>query len=239
VPADHHVLRLQVAMDDAALVGVGDGPRDVGEDLEEPEEGELGRGLPMAGARLADHLGEGPPPDELHGEDEPPVVVEPDLVDGDDPRMLELGGRLGLLDEPLGALAVRARPLERHLHRHLAAQVAVERAEDDPHPASTDLIADDVATDGAPALLGALDRLARQLDAHGDAEGRRVHDRIGAVPARSRRTASVDGAHGGGPGVVIAMIPAPAAARTAGARARLECGSRRRRGGNRARISIH
>ncbi len=180
VAPDHDVLRLEIAVDDAALVGVVDGPADLDEDLEEPEPRELPRGLGIAGVDLLDDPRERPAADELHREEEAGVVGEADLVDGHDPGVLELRGRLGLLDEPVGDLPVGAELAEEGLHGDVAAQVAVEGAVDDPHAAAPDLLLDEVAPGRTPpgGRAGRGPLVSGKLDAHGDAEGGSVGRRL-------------------------------------------------------------
>ncbi len=180
--SEHDVLRLQVPVEDAASVRVGDRAADVGQDLEEAEKRELGP-VPGIGAGRVQHLGQRAAPDELHREEEPALGREADLVDGDDPGVLKLGGRLRLLDEALGDLARRAAPAAaQDLHGHVAPEVAVERPVDHPHPAAPDLRLDEVAAGGAEGVsVAALDVAPRLALVRGR-----------ALRARDRRRARRD-----------------------------------------------
>jgi hypothetical protein len=89
----HDVLRLDVAVDHPLSVRVGQGPRQLADPAGRPPE--------VAGALLLlDHLGQRPPRNELRGD----VVVlagAAALEDGDDVRVVEVGRRLALAEEPL------------------------------------------------------------------------------------------------------------------------------------------
>ncbi len=121
VGADHDVLGLEVAVDDAALVCEEDRAGDLDEHLEEPEERELAHGLRLARPHIPHDLGERSPADELHREEEAPLVVEADLVDRNDSRVLELGRGLRLLDEARRELLVDPEVVEEDLHGDPAA----------------------------------------------------------------------------------------------------------------------
>ena len=89
-------------MDHAAGVGVG---HRLGHLLEDRQS----RGRSSAGAgRSREDLGEGAALDQLHGEVGPAVGEGAQLVDRDDPRVLELAGDLRLLDEPADQVGVVA-----------------------------------------------------------------------------------------------------------------------------------
>ena len=77
-----HVLRLDVAVDHAAGVSMGEGVRECQADLGDPPVGEIAAG---------DQLGEGLAVDEL-GDQVESVVLDVGLVQGDDRRMGQAGG---------------------------------------------------------------------------------------------------------------------------------------------------
>ena len=131
--ADHHVRRLQVAVDHAPGVGIGHRLADLLEDRQEPR--------PVVRRVLAglQQRGQGAALDQLHGEVEPAVGEPAQLVDRDDPRVLELAADLRLLDEPADHLGVVAVLLQQHLDGQVAAEVDVAALEDRPHAAAGDL----------------------------------------------------------------------------------------------------
>ena len=101
---DQHVARLEIAVEDAAAVGVGHGVRrvdDVGEQRQPVHERRL----------LDEDVGQAPPVHELHGIERLARRPLPRLVERDDGRVLELGGDHHL---PHEALAVRSRGVEAH-----------------------------------------------------------------------------------------------------------------------------
>ena len=121
--------RLQVAVQDALRVGVLDRP---GDDRDEP--GGLARRQRAVGAHL---LRERLPADELHAEVRLPAD-RADLVDGDDVRVLEPRGGLGLGAEP-GAVRVGGEVrFADHLQRDDAVQALLPGLVDDAHAAAAE-----------------------------------------------------------------------------------------------------
>ncbi len=150
VVAEHHVLGLQVPVDDAARVGEGHGVADAQQDLQvlaQPEP--VHRLLPGA----AD--------DALHGVEGAPLGILLQRVDGDDVGMVEVAGDDGLRGErPCGRLGppVAAQRLE----GHLPVEVPVERPVDHAHaPPADDL--QHIVADGIDAGLGGQLRARRVL----------------------------------------------------------------------------
>ena len=126
-------------MDDAASMGVGHRLADLFEDPEESGP------LLVRGPAFVQQGRQGAALDQLHGEIGPAVTQRSQLVDRDDPRVLELAADPGLLDEApdqLGAVAVF---LQQHLDGQVAAEVPVPSPEDRPHAAAGDL-AEDLVT---------------------------------------------------------------------------------------------
>jgi hypothetical protein len=76
----------------------------------------------------------------FHGVKWLPVLVDAQLVDGDDARVFELRGHAGLSDET--AEVGRAGAIEHHFHGHPALGGRVLRLEDRAHPAPCDDLAD-------------------------------------------------------------------------------------------------
>ncbi len=131
--AHHDVRGLQVTVEHALAVRVGDGLTHRFEDREQPP-AVVGRRLP-----LLEERGERAALDELHREVRRVVGHQPELVHGHDARVLELSADLSLFDEalddcgPLGELAVE------HLGRDVASEIRVVSLEDHAHAAARDL----------------------------------------------------------------------------------------------------
>src|SRR5262249_28126190 len=117
VGVEQDVRRLQVAMQDAALMRVVDGPRDGGHDFRCPPL------PPLAEARTlsADHFRQAAAFYQSHGEVRLSVFVA-DLVDGDDLRVVETGGRLGFGAETARVTGRGKAALPDHLQRDEAVQ---------------------------------------------------------------------------------------------------------------------
>jgi hypothetical protein len=120
----HQVRRLEVAVDDAALVGVVHGPGGVADGG-----GVVGGGELRARQRLAAH--------ELHREVRAPARLS-DLVDRDDVGMRERRGGLGFAQEALEVLGVVG---VEELERDVAAEVALPRLIDRSEAAAAELAA--------------------------------------------------------------------------------------------------
>ncbi len=123
--ADHDVGRLQVAVDHAAGVGVGDG---LGDGLEDRQE--AGPVVVGAVARSSSNSRQGVALDQLHGEEGPEVGEGAQLVDRHDAGVLELAADLGLLDEAADHVGVVAEVVAQDLERDVAAEVGVAALED-------------------------------------------------------------------------------------------------------------
>ena len=93
--SDHHVLGLDVAVDDAAAVRVRDRVADVQEDVQHPVEGVAVVGQAR---RVPQHIEQRLPANQPHREARA-AADHRQLVNRDDVRVLELGGDLGLLEE--------------------------------------------------------------------------------------------------------------------------------------------
>ena len=104
VAAQHHVFRFQVAMDDAARMGVADRLTDLRERLEQlPLQLEpVGGPASTATMKFGDGVAKRLPAQEAHGVERLVVFLAScQLVDRNDVGMLELAGDLRFLQEPV------------------------------------------------------------------------------------------------------------------------------------------
>src|SRR5690606_13926224 len=97
--SDHDVRRLEITVDDAARVGVVDALAHLEKDIEQTPEAELGERLGIARLSLLEDRLERLTAYELHREVGAPIGIDAEIVDGDDVRVLELGGDLRLFHE--------------------------------------------------------------------------------------------------------------------------------------------
>jgi hypothetical protein len=137
--AHHDVGGLQVAVNDAASVGVGNRQADLFEDGEES---------PPAACRvrpLLQQRGERAALYELHGEVRPTVGLHAHPIHGNDAGVLQLAADLGLLHEPLQHLGVLGVLLAQHLEGDVAREIAVPALQHDADAAARDLAEDLVA----------------------------------------------------------------------------------------------
>jgi hypothetical protein len=170
--ADHDVFRFEVAVDNALAVGEGDGVAHLQEDLKALRGGEAGGGGIVAVGDAVDEGLEGFASHELHGEVDPAVRVQAQLVDGHDVGVLELAGDLGLLDEPFDPFGILL--AEDHLHGHGTPDVVVHGLEDGAHAA-----AGDFPQGGVPFARGFLPVHVRRFLGFGVVHGPSpVHDAI-------------------------------------------------------------
>lgn len=129
--AEHHVLRLEIAVDDAVGMSEGDRFADAQENAQQ-----LGR-------RSLQFI-ETPPAHELHGVPEAPIRQQPDVVQRHDPGMFEPGDGPGLGAHPLDGI-LGSQLAGQHLDGNAAVQLDVLRFIDDAHPAASELVLDAVA----------------------------------------------------------------------------------------------
>ena len=182
--ADHDVARLEVAVDNPAIMGEGRRIEHRQVDVQEIAKtlhrligflatGRLDRRLNFAAPQAAKDLGEAAAAHQLHGNEQPPVRIDAEIVDRDDIGMFELAGDLGFFDETFAlTLAV---VLEQDLHRHIAPNVAVDRAQDHAHAAAGDLAGDHIFFTARPLSQDLVDgacRLTRLLVAVGRGRAR-------------------------------------------------------------------
>ena len=139
VGADHHVVGLEVAVDQAGGVGRRDAEGDV---LQHAQD------LGPAARALAGPRGQRLSGDELH-RDPHTRAVGANVVDRDDVRVRQAGERLGLAEQPRVAVAALAR--EDELEGDLAVELRVVSGVDDTHAAGADPAEHDVTADHGAA----------------------------------------------------------------------------------------
>ena len=128
VAGQEQVLRLEVAVDDAALVRRRQAARHRGGDLRRPPRRQRPAGEPRPQGLALQQLGH-----QIRR-----AVVAADVVHGEDGGVVERrdGARLGL--EAAQAVGAGRQVRRQHLDRDLAAEPLVARAVDDPHAAGPD-----------------------------------------------------------------------------------------------------
>ncbi len=142
VAAENQVGRLDVAVDDAVLVGEGEAAADLDDQLDALARVERSAPPDQLGQRLAR--------DVLHG-DERLAVVLADVVDGDDVRVLQPRRQPRLALEALADVGVVD---AQHLDRDEAIDGRVEGQEQRAHAALAEALADAIAIDGLGQLHG-------------------------------------------------------------------------------------
>ena len=133
---DHHVLGLQVAVDDAVGVGLGDRGADLSADARDALEVEV----PL----FAHELPEVAPFEVLHHEVHQPLAPA-EVEDLHRVRVTEPRGGLGLALEAADGVAIPRELAVQELHRHQLADVDVLDLVHDPHPAAAEELHDAVA----------------------------------------------------------------------------------------------
>ena len=136
VAGQEHVLGLDVAVDHALRLRVGERPAHLGADP---------RGLGRRQRALAPHARlEVLPLDELHDEVRPLGVLAA-VEQVHEVRVRQAGDQERLAPEPLGVLLVGQQPRVQALHRDVATQHGVGRAPDRRHSATSDQLVEAVA----------------------------------------------------------------------------------------------
>ncbi len=128
VRSDHDVARLDVAVDDAVLVGLGQALGHLGGEAQRVGRRKVAAGDPvLQGFALVAG----------HDDVEAAVGRFVDLVDGADVGMVEARGGPGLVDEPLAGRGLGHQPGRQELEGDAALQTEVLGLEDHAHPAAT------------------------------------------------------------------------------------------------------
>ena len=136
VARDHHVLRLEVAVEHALAVRESDGVADFLENGEQLGERIFSHGLGDALAEKLEDFQQGDALHQLHRVEKFPLRIQPQLMHGHDVRVLELAGDLRLLDEAPQVVGLAFR--EHDFHRHGAADGRLARIENRAHAALRD-----------------------------------------------------------------------------------------------------
>src|SRR6185436_7854348 len=148
---EDHVLRLEIAMNDAEVVRFAESGEDLAEDVDDASERE--RSLFVSNAR------EILPAQELHHEVRLAVVGPAEVEHGDRVRVIELARRACLRHEAERRVLVRKEVRVDDLDRHRAAERALLGPIDASHPADADEVEDVV-----PAGEGLTDELVEERD---------------------------------------------------------------------------
>ena len=184
VAADHDVEWLQIAVEDAGIVGIGDGVADGDEPLDEIETAPLpGRGPPAGaalGMSLLDLCVEIAAADHLHGIEEMAVDVLPDAEHRDDAGMVESAGNLGLGSELGAKLLVGGVVAPQRLDDRLAPELFVVGDEEIGHAAAAEEPQATVAGRGADRG-GKGDRVGRRAERARQPRHARL---VGEIPRR-------------------------------------------------------
>ena len=130
VAGDENVAGLDITVDEAVAVGEPEGGGDIGRYVGGP--------VGMERAVGADDLGQAPTLDVLHDDEVGALLLAP-VVDADDVRVVQVGGRLGLPSESLHEAGIVGELVEEDLDGHRAIQEEVARQVDVGHAASGDL----------------------------------------------------------------------------------------------------
>ena len=146
----HHVRRLEVAVNDAELVRLTQRPADLLGDVENPPPGK--------GLVVRQHLCQRLPLHVLHGDEVDAVLGLPVVDDGDRVRVAQLRGEAGLEEEAAleRRILLRGEVGVEDLQRHHAVQRRLHRLVDLPHPARTERRedAEAVVQDAADQRIG-------------------------------------------------------------------------------------
>jgi hypothetical protein len=140
----HDVFRLQVAMRDPGSVRRGEAVGDL-----RPDVNQLARGNRSALDERPQRLAF----DQL-GNDVGDVALLADVVNGNDVGMVERAGRPRLLFKPRAPRRVAGKALRQNLHRDLAAEPGIPRAEDFAHAAGPKGCDDLVGSQTGPSADG-------------------------------------------------------------------------------------
>ena len=142
VAAQHDVVRLDVAVHEADRFGGRQRRRDLDGDVEDLREWRFAAAHALAQRHAVD----------VFGGDEVTVADAPDVVDGEDVRMIERRRRARLVLEPFAQIVVVAHRVREHFQRDRAMQLRIVREIDLSHPAGADERADFVAAEEGAGL---------------------------------------------------------------------------------------
>ena len=148
----HHVLRLQVPVDDALVVREGHRVADFPVNGQQPIQRVVLDGGRVALLDSGEDGLQRPPLHQLHGVVELTLRVAAHLVDGDDVGVFQPRQHQGFPQEALACAARGFRLRQYHLHRHLAVEGLVRGREDRTHATTRNLTTGSVGGAGVHAL---------------------------------------------------------------------------------------
>jgi hypothetical protein len=146
--AQHYVGGLEVAVENAPVVGVGDRVAHLHEDREQAMERPGRLDLGITAAQAGEDVGERAALDLAHDEVDEPFRGHTHLVDGDHVGVSELRGHLGFDHKTRELRRLDALRIDQGLHRNGAPQVGVPRSEDETHAPAAQLALDLETTQG-------------------------------------------------------------------------------------------
>ncbi len=130
IVTEHHVLRLQIPVNDAARMSEAYGVGHLHQDLKI-----LGQRLPFH------HAHPGRPLNALHRIEERPILIRAQVVNGNDVWMVEVAGDLRLTQEFVALVAFAGVGWPKHLDRNRAVDRRLPRCINDTHAAFTNYLA--------------------------------------------------------------------------------------------------
>ena len=136
--ADHDVLGLEIAMHHALGMRERHAVADLLKNGQKRGQRILFDRLLLAVAEAANDIVEGRALDELHRVKSLALIIDAELVERHDVRMLELAGELRLIDKTQHVLARELIARFHHLHGHRAADAQIARLQNHAHAAAID-----------------------------------------------------------------------------------------------------
>jgi hypothetical protein len=136
-PLHHDVAGLEVAVDQAATVGVGEALGQLAGEAQGAER--------VEGRFAVDEVGQDLPVDEVHDQVEEASLAAPEVDHGDQLGVAELTGEGGLLGEAGAHAGIGDQVAEEDLDREAAGEAEVAGAVDHPHRALADQLLEEVA----------------------------------------------------------------------------------------------
>lgn len=139
----HHVVGLEIAMNDTAIVGEGECAGDLNQDLEARAKSQTvarEQRLPCRVLIVAEQLAPAHSFDSLPHQERSSSAVDAERMNRHDVGVLEAAEHLGFAHQRTGQRRIVSRD---HLERDVAVQRALLGDPDNPHPSATEVAADD------------------------------------------------------------------------------------------------